>query len=165
MSIEALIQDNTDALRALADLLQPTLAALLTKAPAVNQEKEVKEVVQEAIEEPKPETKKVTRKKAAKPEPEPEVEEVDPLADFEAEEEPKVEEVKSILPPGKRDQAYYDAHVKPILTELAQIDLPKLLSIVRDQYGVKKADMLPPDQWDALAAQVQALVDESNEAF
>jgi hypothetical protein len=171
MSLEILIQDNTDALRALHDLLSPALAALLTKPVVVVEPKEkvveeVKEAVK-AVEEVKEAVKKAPKKKEVKPEPvkvvepEPEVED-DPLADFEADvkvAEAAIEEVKSVLPAGERGIAFYEANVKPVLAQLAKLDTQTLVGIVRDQYGVKKADMIPSDQWDDLVTKVQAEID------
>jgi hypothetical protein len=177
MTIELLIQDNTEALRALHDLLQPALAALLTKTVAIKPEEKVVEEVKKAseiinekvVEEVKEVVKKAPKKKEVKPEPvkvvepEPEVEEDDPLADFEADvkvDEAAIEEVNPVLPAGKRDTAFYDANVKPVLAKLAKLDTQVLIDIVRTKYGVKKADMIDSALWDELVITVQAEIDD-----
>lgn len=167
MTIETLIHDNTvelrafaEALRTLQDLLSPAISALLAqKAAEVKQEKVVEEVKEEvkAVEEVKE-----VKKPAPVVEPEPEVEDDDPLAEFEAAEEPTVEDTKSVLPAGKRDAAFYEANVKPVLARLAKLDTPALISIVRETYGVKKADMIPAEQWDELVTKVQAQIDSKS---
>jgi len=162
MSIEALIQENTDALRALTEAIKGIIPKVAVET-AVKQE-EPSAVVLKVAEEVKPEpVKAVKKEKKAKPEPvkclEPEVEEDDPLADYEADvevAEAAMEEAKPVLPPGKRDQAFYDAHVMPVLKEFDKMDNAALVNIVRVQYGVMRANAIPSDQWDELVTKVRA---------
>ncbi len=92
--------------------------------------------------------KKTRTKKVVAPEPEPE--EVDEL-DGEFDEEP-------LLPEGKRDQAYYDKHVKPLLTALAAKDKPAALNLVRVVYKVQKGNEVPADNWDELVNSINKLL-------
>ena len=63
------------------------------------------------------------------------------------------------LPEGERDKDYYDAHVRPILMKLVDLDKPVVKALV-EKFGQTRADAIPAAEWDELVIATKALTAE-----